>query len=72
MRRFITERNLVVVLFVMVIITFSFAERDIKKIEHLYFGTNAPATTSLNTLAELKAKTVAQTTTLNEPVKIKQ
>lgn len=58
MRRFITERNLVVVLFVMVIITFSFAERDTKKIEHLYIGVNATTATSPNTLAELKVKPV--------------
>jgi hypothetical protein len=30
------ERNLVVLLFVLVLIVFSFAERDSKKIEHLY------------------------------------
>jgi hypothetical protein len=36
MRRVLTERNLVVVLFVMVFITFFFAENDSKKIERLY------------------------------------
>jgi hypothetical protein len=48
MRRFFTERNLVVVLFLMVIITFSFAQRDSKKIEKLYLGVNAEATPSLS------------------------
>jgi hypothetical protein len=71
MRRFITERNLVIVLFVMVIITFSFAERDTKKIEHLYIG-NTPAIPSLNTLAELKLKTAAQTLTLATELRINQ
>ena len=48
MRRFFTERNLVVFLFLMVIITFSFAQRDSKKIEKLYLGVNAEATPSLS------------------------
>lgn len=30
------ERNLVVLLFVLVLVVFSFAERDSRKIEHLY------------------------------------
>jgi hypothetical protein len=47
MRRFFTERNLAIVLFLMVIITFSFAQRDSKKIEKLYMGVNAEATPSL-------------------------
>jgi hypothetical protein len=69
MRRFITERNLVVVLFVMVIIIFSFAERDTKKIEHLYIGVNPAFTSSSNTLVELKVKPTAQTLQLTVPVK---
>jgi len=41
MRKLLTERNLVVFLFGAVLITFSFAENDTKKIEQLY----SPATT---------------------------
>jgi hypothetical protein len=36
MRRFLTERNLVVFLFAVVFVTFFFAENDSKKIERLY------------------------------------
>ena len=38
MRRFLTEKNIVVVLFVLVFIIFSFAENETKKIEQLYNG----------------------------------
>jgi hypothetical protein len=41
MRRVLTERNFVVVLFVMVFITFFFAENDSKKIERLYTPENS-------------------------------
>ncbi|MEO6069949.1 MAG: hypothetical protein ABIN57_07180 [Chitinophagaceae bacterium] len=36
MKRALLERNIVVVLFVLVLITFSMAQRDTEKIEHLY------------------------------------
>lgn len=36
MKRVLVERTLVVVLFVLVLIVFSFAERDSKKLERLY------------------------------------
>jgi hypothetical protein len=36
MRRAVTERNIVVVLFVFVFILFSMADRDSKKIKQLY------------------------------------
>jgi hypothetical protein len=38
MRTFLSERNIVVVLFVMVLITFSLAHEDSKKMEHIYSG----------------------------------
>jgi hypothetical protein len=41
MRRFLSEKNIVVVLFVMVLITFSLAQEDSKKMEKLYSGTNS-------------------------------
>lgn len=36
MKHPVTERNLVVVLFVLVLITFSFAQRDSKRLDRLY------------------------------------
>jgi hypothetical protein len=36
MKRAIVERNIVVVLFVLVLVLFSFAERDSKKLKQLY------------------------------------
>ena len=38
MKGVLTERNIVVVLFVMVIITFSFAQNETKRMEQLYNG----------------------------------
>jgi len=38
MRRLLTEKNIVIVLFVMVFIIFSLAENETKKIEQLYNG----------------------------------
>ena len=38
MRRLLSEKNIVIVLFVMVFIIFSFAENETKKIEQLYNG----------------------------------
>lgn len=46
MKSILSERNIVVVLFVMVLITFSLAQEDSKKIEKLYLGTSsAPVAT---------------------------
>jgi hypothetical protein len=36
MKRAIVERNIVVVLFILVLIAFSFAEKDSKKLDQLY------------------------------------
>jgi len=41
MRKILTERNLIVFLFGAVLITFSLAENDTKKIEHLYAPSSA-------------------------------
>ena len=41
MRKILTERNLIVFLFGAVLITFSLAENDTKKIEHLYTPASA-------------------------------
>lgn len=37
-RKAFSERNLVVVLFVLVLITFSFAQRESKKLDKIYYG----------------------------------
>lgn len=39
MKAILSERNVVVVLFVMVLITFSLAQEDSKKMEQIYSGT---------------------------------
>ena len=36
MKKAIVERNLVVILFILVLVVFSFAERDSKKLERIY------------------------------------
>ena len=36
MKKAIVERNLVVILFILVLVVFSFAERDTKKLERIY------------------------------------
>ena len=41
MKKILSERNLVVVLFVMVLITFSLAQEDSKKMERMYSGANS-------------------------------
>jgi hypothetical protein len=41
MRRILSERNIVVVLFVMVLITFSLAQEDSKKMERMTLGTTS-------------------------------
>ena len=38
MKKVIAERNIVVMLFILVLITFSFAQRDSKRLEQLYIS----------------------------------
>ena len=47
MRRILSERNTVVLLFVMVCITFSLAHEDSKKMEQIYLGNTSSAAASL-------------------------
>lgn len=47
MRTFLSERNLVIVLFVMVLITFSLAQEDSKKMEKMYTGVNTSTASTL-------------------------
>ena len=47
-RSMLSEKKAVVVLFVMVLVTFFFAQADSSKIEKMYLNNNASVTTSLD------------------------
>ena len=53
MKRSILERIIVVLMFVMVLVTFSFADRDTKKIEKLYSHVQTGAKVWLAQLSNL-------------------
>jgi hypothetical protein len=55
MKSILSEKNLVVVLFVMVLITFSLAQEDSKKMEKLYSG-GTTATAASGMLKQDEAK----------------
>jgi hypothetical protein len=57
MKAFLSEKNLVVVLFVMVLITFAFAQEASKKMEKAYIGFNASAASKLVSLHKPEFKT---------------
>lgn len=50
MKAILSERNLVIVLFVMVLVTFSLAQEDSKKMEKMYSGVTT--TTASNMLGK--------------------
>jgi hypothetical protein len=56
MRRFFTERNIVVILFIMVLITFSIAQNETNRIEHLYNGGHISVKNFPSQKPEVKAK----------------
>ncbi len=63
MKSILSEKNLVVVLFVMVLITFSLAQEDSKKMEKLYSGgTTATAASEILKQDEIKSTTPAPLT----------
>ena len=41
MRKFLSERNIVVILFAVALVVFSFAQEDAKKAEKMYLDANA-------------------------------
>ncbi len=41
MRKFLSEKNIVVILFVVALVVFSFAQEDAKKAEKMYLNANA-------------------------------
>ena len=47
MKPILSEKNIVVILFVMVLITFSLAQEDSRKMEKMYSGVNTTAASSL-------------------------
>ena len=47
MRRILSEKNIVIILFVMVLITFSLAQEDSRKMEKMYSGINSTAASQL-------------------------
>jgi len=53
MRSILSEKNLVVVLFVAVLVTFSLAHEDTKKMEQIFQGVQSSTATVLN---EIEAK----------------
>ncbi len=54
-RAILSERTLVVVLFVMVVVIFSFAQADARRIEKMYFNSELPVTTSFDQQAHRDA-----------------
>jgi hypothetical protein len=63
-RSILSEKSLVVVMFIMVVLVFSFAQADTKEIEKGYLNNEPSVTTSLdkteNTEANLKATATKQ------------
>jgi hypothetical protein len=57
MRGLLTEKNIVIVLFVMVFTIFSLAEKETKKIEQLYNGGHTSIKNFPRVVPEAKAKT---------------
>jgi hypothetical protein len=57
MRGLLTEKNIVIVLFVMVFVVFSLAEKETKKIEQLYNGGRTSIKNFPLVIPEAKAKT---------------
>lgn len=70
MRSLLSERNIVVVLFVLVLITFSLAQEDSKKMEQLYSGSRAAAVSHYLTQhsAEMKAPATEINNEVSSPV----
>jgi hypothetical protein len=56
MRAILSERNLVVVLFIMVLITFAFAQEDSKKMVKQYIGTTSTTGTSFRSISKAGMK----------------
>jgi archaellum component FlaG (FlaF/FlaG flagellin family) len=64
MKTILSEKNLVVLLFVMVLITFSLAHEDTKKMEHLYNGVSSSASATIDKLKKPDVKIVPPNATI--------
>ncbi len=62
MKTILSEKNLVVLLFVMVLVTFSLAHEDTKKMEHLYNGANTSAAAVVEELKTPEIKAISPST----------
>ena len=58
MRAILSERNMVVILFVMVLITFSLAHEDSKKMQPIYTGINSSAISSFASTTQTEMKKI--------------
>ena len=67
MKQILSEKNIVVVLFVMVLITFSLAQEDSKKMEKLYSG-GATAAVASGFLKQDELKTTNSSNPSTSPV----
>jgi len=56
MRSYLSERNLVVILFVLVLVTFALAQEDTKKMEKAYIGVRETAGSMLVSLPSSQVK----------------
>jgi uncharacterized membrane protein len=66
-KKILSEKNLVVILFVMVFIIFSLAQEDTRKIEQMYLDTNTSATTiTLDRIERTEVK--GQAAEVREPI----
>ncbi|HEV8286250.1 MAG TPA: hypothetical protein VGQ09_18205 [Chitinophagaceae bacterium] len=67
MKSLLTEKNIVIILFVMVVVTFSFAQNETKKMEQLYNGANTSIKNSLIPKFEAKAnlKTITKSASVD-------
>ncbi|MBK6937810.1 MAG: hypothetical protein IPH18_13660 [Chitinophagaceae bacterium] len=69
MRKILSERNVVVILFVMVLITFSLAQEDAKKMERKQAGVSEATAGTM--MAERSAKLVNNVPVQEQPKKTK-
>lgn len=67
MRAILSEKNIVVILFVMVLITFSLAQEDSRKMEKMYSGINTTAASQLQLHQPLSKIQVAATGHADSP-----
>jgi hypothetical protein len=65
MKQILSEKNLVIVLFVMVLITFSLAQEDSRKMEKMYSGATSATAVSILEQSKLQKNNIQES---NPPV----